>query len=53
MSKHFGDIHEDQFDFHSYCIRKSTLRAYVDMLRMEDTLYSHRFYAKVGTHAGP
>ena len=31
--KHFTDIVEDQFDFHTYCIRKMTLRAYVRMLR--------------------
>ncbi len=34
VSKHFFDINEDQFDFHGYCIRKMTLRAYIDMLRM-------------------
>jgi hypothetical protein len=25
----FTEIEEDQYDFHSYCVRKSTLRAYV------------------------
>ncbi|MEW5315829.1 MAG: hypothetical protein WDW38_007232 [Sanguina aurantia] len=44
--KHFGDMEEDQLDFHNYCVRKSTLRAYVAMLRMEDTLYSHSSYTK-------
>ena len=34
VNKHFLDITEDQFDFHTYCIRKMTLRAYIDMLRM-------------------
>ena len=34
VSKHYFDIEEDQFDFHSYCIRKMTLRAYIEMLRM-------------------
>lgn len=33
VEKHFSDFVEDQFDFHSYCIRKMTLRAYVDILR--------------------
>ena len=28
--KHFVDIIEDQFDFHTYCMRKMTLRAYVE-----------------------
>ena len=34
VSKHYFDIEEDQFDFHGYCIRKMTLRAYIEMLRM-------------------
>eukprot|EP00232_Nephroselmis_pyriformis_P011093 CAMPEP_0182873838 /NCGR_PEP_ID=MMETSP0034_2-20130328/12564_1 /TAXON_ID=156128 /ORGANISM="Nephroselmis pyriformis, Strain CCMP717" /LENGTH=757 /DNA_ID=CAMNT_0025006513 /DNA_START=71 /DNA_END=2340 /DNA_ORIENTATION=- len=46
VAKHFDDIEEDQFDFHSYCLRKMTLRAYVKMLRMEDTLYSHHFFTR-------
>mmetsp|Transcript_486 Transcript_486/g.1020 ORF Transcript_486/g.1020 Transcript_486/m.1020 type:complete len:894 (-) Transcript_486:3118-5799(-) len=49
--KHFADIQEDQFDFHSYCMRKMTLRAYVAMLRMEDTIYSHDFYSKAALGA--
>lgn len=28
ISKHFDDFVEDQFDFHSYCLRKLTLRSY-------------------------
>ncbi|CAL8463644.1 g3178 [Coccomyxa elongata] len=44
--KHFEDFQEDQFDFHSYCVRKMTLRAYVEMLRMEDNLHHNVFYSK-------
>ena len=29
LDKHFEEIVEDQFDFHTYCMRKMTLRAYV------------------------
>ena len=29
FSQHFVDIIDDQFDFHTYCMRKMTLRAYV------------------------
>eukprot|EP00457_Paulinella_chromatophora_P000785 gb/GEZN01000785.1/.p1 GENE.gb/GEZN01000785.1/~~gb/GEZN01000785.1/.p1 ORF type:complete len:684 (-),score=119.01 gb/GEZN01000785.1/:1645-3429(-) len=46
VHEHFNTIFEDQFDFHSYCLRKMTLRAYVALLRWEDTLQSHRFYYK-------
>eukprot|EP00548_Thalassiothrix_antarctica_P000566 CAMPEP_0194137774 /NCGR_PEP_ID=MMETSP0152-20130528/7617_1 /TAXON_ID=1049557 /ORGANISM="Thalassiothrix antarctica, Strain L6-D1" /LENGTH=984 /DNA_ID=CAMNT_0038834929 /DNA_START=171 /DNA_END=3125 /DNA_ORIENTATION=+ len=41
---HFDDIHEDQFDFHSYCIRKVTLRAYADVLNWEDMLWNQAYY---------
>ncbi|GAA6062023.1 hypothetical protein JCM10212_005456 [Sporobolomyces blumeae] len=37
----FQDIEEDQYDFHAYCMRKSTLRAYVQMLRFEDKVRDH------------
>ena len=46
ISQHFTEIIEDQFDFHTYCMRKMTLRNYVDLLRLEDELRSHRFYKK-------
>merc|ERR1711871_1716623 len=44
--KHFNDIAEDQFDFHNYCLRKTTLKAYVAMLKLQDGLYSHKFFRR-------
>eukprot|EP01023_Acetabularia_acetabulum_P015627 TRINITY_DN17634_c0_g1_i4.p1 TRINITY_DN17634_c0_g1~~TRINITY_DN17634_c0_g1_i4.p1 ORF type:complete len:865 (-),score=147.57 TRINITY_DN17634_c0_g1_i4:456-3050(-) len=44
VSKHFEDFKEDQFDFHQYCIRKMTLRAYLGMLRFEDSVYANKFF---------
>ncbi|GBF95135.1 N-alpha-acetyltransferase auxiliary subunit [Raphidocelis subcapitata] len=46
VAKHFSDIAEDQFDFHSYCVRKMTLRAYVALLRLEDGLHGHGFFVR-------
>ena len=47
VTKHYDDMEEDQFDFHGYCMRKMTLRMYVDMLRAEDSLYDRpRFDAR-------
>mmetsp|Transcript_12430 Transcript_12430/g.15558 ORF Transcript_12430/g.15558 Transcript_12430/m.15558 type:complete len:906 (-) Transcript_12430:163-2880(-) len=46
VEKHFEDFNEDQFDFHSYCIRKVTLRAYVDVLRFENELWSQKYYGR-------
>jgi len=49
--KHFDDIAEDQFDFHNYCLKKTTLKAYVSMLRMQDRLFSHKFYRRAAKDA--
>eukprot|EP00850_Spirogloea_muscicola_P016597 SM000135S27041 [mRNA] locus=s135:306743:314702:- [translate_table: standard] len=46
VHKHYTDIVEDQFDFHTYCLRKMTLKAYVSMLRFEDHLHSHKFFCR-------
>ncbi|KAI9225207.1 MAG: NMDA receptor-regulated protein 1-domain-containing protein [Piptocephalis tieghemiana] len=42
--QYFSVYWEDQLDFHSYAVRRSTLRDYVRMLQFEDTLHSHPFY---------
>ncbi|XP_038056250.1 N-alpha-acetyltransferase 15, NatA auxiliary subunit-like isoform X2 [Patiria miniata] len=44
VDRHFTEIIEDQFDFHTYCMRKMTLRAYVNLLRLEDVIRTHIFY---------
>jgi peptide alpha-N-acetyltransferase len=46
IDRHFAEINEDQFDFHTYCMRKMTLRSYIELLRLEDVLKSHSFYFK-------
>lgn len=42
---------EDQFDFHSFSLRKGMVRAYVDMVRWEDRLREHPFYTRVALAA--
>jgi len=46
IEKHFQDFYEDQFDFHTYCLRKYDLRAYVALLRKEDDIYNNKWYIK-------
>lgn len=46
IDRHFSEIIEDQFDFHTYCMRKMTLRSYVELLRLENRLRDHPFYFK-------
>lgn len=47
--KHFDDFHEDQFDFHAYCIRKVTLRAYTEVLKFEDNLWAEDYYFRAAS----
>jgi len=51
VGKHFEDIVEDQFDFHTYCLRKMTLRTYVELLKMEEHVHNHRFYVRAACGA--
>ncbi|KAI1436137.1 tetratricopeptide [Xylaria sp. CBS 124048] len=42
---------EDQFDFHSFSLRRGQVRAYVDMIRWEDKLRDHPFYTRAALGA--
>jgi len=46
IDRNFTEIVEDQFDFHTYCMRKVTLCAYIKLLQLEDVLRNHPFYFK-------
>lgn len=45
--KVFKTFYLDQFDFHSYCMRKGTPRDYIDTLRWEDKLHATPIYVRV------
>mmetsp|Transcript_22357 Transcript_22357/g.44641 ORF Transcript_22357/g.44641 Transcript_22357/m.44641 type:complete len:889 (+) Transcript_22357:86-2752(+) len=51
IEKHFEDFADDQFDFHNYCIRRATLRAYVSTLRLEDHIWNNKFYVQAACGA--
>ncbi|SPO39969.1 related to n-terminal acetyltransferase 1 [Pseudozyma flocculosa] len=62
VDRTFQEIYDDQLDFHSYCLRKMTMRSYVDTVRFEDNLRSHPAYFRsalaavdlyVGLHDDP
>jgi len=42
---------EDQFDFHSFSLRKGQIKAYVEMVRWEDHLREHPFYTRAALSA--
>ncbi|KAF9930828.1 N-alpha-acetyltransferase 16, NatA auxiliary subunit [Linnemannia zychae] len=51
VEKLFADFTEDQFDFHMYCLRKMTLRAYISLLKLEDQLRSHPYFVRAAQNA--
>ena len=42
---------EDQFDFHSFSLKKGQIRAYIDMIRWEDHLREHPFFSRAAIAA--
>ncbi|EAS00294.2 NMDA receptor-regulated protein (macronuclear) [Tetrahymena thermophila SB210] len=42
VQKAFIDIYEDQFDFHTYCIRKYNLNTYTNLLNYENGVYNQK-----------
>ena len=51
VRKHFEDFGEDLFDFHGYCLRKMTLRAYVRLLRLLDEMPGHGYFRQAARGA--
>ncbi|AEO67232.1 uncharacterized protein THITE_54031 [Thermothielavioides terrestris NRRL 8126] len=47
----FDTWQEDQFDFHSFSLRKGQIRAYIDLIRWEDRLREHPFYFRAALNA--
>ncbi|KAG9253497.1 NMDA receptor-regulated protein 1-domain-containing protein [Emericellopsis atlantica] len=47
----FDTWQEDQFDFHSFSLRKGQIRAYIDMMRWEDHIRDHPFYSRAALAA--
>lgn len=44
--KNFETFFNDQFDFHSYCMRRGTPRDYIDTIKWEDQLHSTPIYVR-------
>ena len=51
ISSIFDIWQEDQFDFHSFSLRKGQIRAYIDMMRWEDQLREHPFFTRAAISA--
>ncbi|WWD18986.1 hypothetical protein CI109_103443 [Kwoniella shandongensis] len=44
--KVFQEYEDDQYDFHTYCMRRMTFSSYISLMRYEDQLRSHPGYFK-------
>ncbi|KAJ8901283.1 hypothetical protein NDN08_007132 [Rhodosorus marinus] len=51
VERHFDDFIEDQFDFHTYCLRKETMRSYVNLLLVEDEIRSSKYFTRAAKAA--
>jgi tetratricopeptide (TPR) repeat protein len=47
--KHVDDFREDEYDFHTYSLRKATLSAYIDLLRTSDRWFAHPAFRRAAT----
>lgn len=46
IGKFYEQFEDDQLDFHSYCMRKGTPRAYMDMLKWAKRIYTKPVYVR-------
>jgi len=46
IERHFTNFYEDQYDFHSYCVRKMNLSSYVRILRFEEGIRGQKYYIR-------
>ncbi|KAL8770063.1 MAG: hypothetical protein Q9209_004101 [Squamulea sp. 1 TL-2023] len=47
----FDTWQEDQFDFHTFSLRKGQIRAYIDMVKWQDYLREHPFFSRAAISA--
>ncbi|CCH61634.1 hypothetical protein TBLA_0F00900 [Henningerozyma blattae CBS 6284] len=46
ISKIYDQFDDDQLDFHSYCMRKGTPRAYLEMIQWGNTIFTQPMYVR-------
>jgi len=47
----FNNFYDDQYDFHSYCLRKMTVCGYADLIKNSDVLKNHRAFIRIAVLA--
>ena len=51
VDKQFKDMEANQYDFHTYCIRKWTLREYVEYIEFNDNIFKDKKYFEAAGNA--
>lgn len=51
ISKQFIDFQGNEFDFHTYCIRRWTLREYTELIQFNDNIYDDKKYVEAAGYA--
>uniref|UniRef100_A0A7E4VXR6 TPR_REGION domain-containing protein n=1 Tax=Panagrellus redivivus TaxID=6233 RepID=A0A7E4VXR6_PANRE len=46
IENQFNGFYEDQYDFHSYCMRKATICGYADLINTTNKIRNHRAYIR-------
>ena len=46
VNQHFTDYIEDMFDFHGFCVRKTTMRAHNDAIVMQNECLQHPYFQR-------
>ena len=53
IQKQFEEMYANQYDFHTYCIRKWTMSEYVELIKYNDNLYQDKKYMEAAGSAIP
>uniref|UniRef100_A0AC34F5A4 Uncharacterized protein n=1 Tax=Panagrolaimus sp. ES5 TaxID=591445 RepID=A0AC34F5A4_9BILA len=51
IEEQFTSFYDDQYDFHSYCMRKATICGYADLIKTSDNIRNHRAFIKAANLA--
>lgn len=51
INKQFIDFQGNEFDFHTYCLRKWTLKEYVELIEFNDNIYDDKKYVEAASYA--
>uniref|UniRef100_A0AC34QHT3 Uncharacterized protein n=1 Tax=Panagrolaimus sp. JU765 TaxID=591449 RepID=A0AC34QHT3_9BILA len=51
IDNQFSNFYDDQYDFHSYCMRKATICGYADLIKNSDVIRNHKIFIRAAVLA--